>query len=325
MFLVLLFTSPLSAQDTVSIALSADTVRSARVLLSADSVVADGALEGVAVVRVEDSLGLTPQASNRWYAFCDSLSMPWVAFASVVLPGSGQVINRDYWKIPVFYSLIGGFTALGTHFTLEHRKFLHSPAPDDFAASLLRDDKIFSLRVYRNMSIAAAVACYSLSVADALITRSPQAQSPFAAMMASALFPGLGQIYNRSYWKVPIIYTGAIAMSSNIYRSGRLVKRFDAALVALLDDDPATVDEFGGKRSREDLEYFRDYYQRNRDLNVILLSLLYVMNVIDAYVDAHLFYWNVNDDLALHVQPTLVPQSPAPMGSAFALQVSLNF
>lgn len=264
-------------------------------------------------------------SASRWSQFCDSLSLPWVAVSSMLLPGFGQIVNRDYWKIPLFYTTIGGFTMLGVRYAAKYRSLRYASPPDDPAQAFLRDDRLFSVRAYRNIAISAAVACYSLSVADALISHSPSRQSPFAAMIASALLPGLGQLYNQSYWKIPVIYTGAVFMASNIVRNNRLMQRFDTALVALLDDNPESIDEFGGKRAREDLEFFRDYYQRYRDLNVILLSLLYVMNVVDAYVDAHLFYWDISDDLALQAQPILCPQPMLLGGSALAMQFCLKF
>lgn len=114
-------------------------------------------------------------------------------------------------------------------------------------------------------------------------------------------------------------------MASNITTYSQYTKRFNKALITLLDGDETTVDEFDGKRSREDLQYLRDYYQRYRDLNVILLSLLYVLNVVDAYVDAHLFYWSVNDDLAFQAQPVLTPQPMLPNGGALAMQLLVRF
>lgn len=265
------------------------------------------------------------QPVNRWNQFCDSLSIPWVALSAMLLPGSGQVINRDYWKLPIVYASIGGFGYLSYHYAQKYRSAQQAELPSSPEARLLYNDNLQSYRTLRNLSYIATAACYSLSVSDALISRSRDQQSPTAAMFASMLFPGLGQLYNQSYWKIPLIYTGAVLMGNSIAKNNRLVKRFDANLTALLDDDPSTVDEFKGKRSVEDLQYIRDYYQRYRDLNIILISVLYVANIIDAYVDAHLFYWNVNNDLAFNVFPTITPAPQLLLGAAPTMQLTITF
>lgn len=256
-------------------------------------------------------------SGTRWSRFCDSLATGWVGLSAVLLPGSGQVVNRDYWKIPIFYAAIGGFTAGAVIFGQRYQDLLHAPLPASYHDQLAHNDRIFSARLARNAMIAAAIVSYGLSVGDAVICHNKARQSPAAAAFCSALLPGLGQVYNRSYWKVPIIYGGLSILAYYWAWNNLQFQRADRALVALLDDDPTTIDEFAGKRSKEELQYFSDDYRRSRDLCLFGFIGVYILNIIDAYVDAHLFYWNVNNDISLSAAPSftippLAPQTPIP-------------
>ena len=260
-------------------------------------------------------------SSSRFRRFCDSLTMPTVALSALLLPGAGQIINGDYWKVPFVTGSVVGFTYASIHFQQRYTKLLSetlSLVPSEKFEQESRRIEMYSLR---NGCIVAAAMSYSLGVADALIRHSRGFKSPFAALLSSALLPGLGQMYTQSYWKVPIIYGTAIYLTSNFMRMDQLYRRFDKALTYLLDENPETIDEFEGKRSRQDIQYFRDYYRRNRDLNLLGLSLLYVLNVIDAYVGAHLYYWNVDSDLAMRIFPSITPQ----MGSFSSGVLAMNF
>ena len=264
--------------------------------------------------------------SSSWRRFADSLSMPWVALSSILLPGAGQALNGDYWKIPLVTGSVTGFTLGSIYF---HRKYtsLHSePFSTNTEVYLQQESRLIELQAYRNGCIAAAALSYSLGVADAMFVHSRDFKSPLAALLSSALLPGLGQMYTQTYWKVPIIYGAAVFLTSQYLRMDLLYRRFDKALTYLIDDRPDTIDEFEGKRSRQDIEYFRDYYRRNRDLNILGLSLLYVLNIIDAYVGAHLYYWNVDNNLAMRVYPSLPAQiNGIPPTPGLAMNFDLNF
>lgn len=318
----------LSGGDTVEITPSPlverDTVEGASVRVTADheivAIDTSRLTDGNEAAREDRGHG-----PSRWNSFCDSMPQGYVALAAVMLPGAGQVINRQYWKIPIFYGAIGGFTGLGIYGYQRYRSLSMGEAPTDALPRLEYDSKMANWRfIYYGAFVAAGIS-YSLSVADALISHSPHHQSPTAALVSSLLLPGLGQVYNGAYWKVPIIYGAGFWLTSQFVRSQRLYKRFDNSLLYLLDDDPGTVNEFGTSRSKEELEHYRDYYQRNRDIYVIGLSLLYFLNVVDAYVDAHLFYWNVDENLALRAEPLVQPLQGNADGVALAVSLRLDF
>lgn len=285
--------------------LQVDTVRG-----EVDSVVEEVSVEDFASRRESDLQGqgdtLRLRGSGkhgRWRHFCDSLGQGWVALIALTLPGGGQVLNRDYWKLPVFYGGIAMFSYGAYFYGRKYNRLGTEPLPGTPLEALRYEDVRLRARMGRDGMIAGACITYAASVADALISHSPNRQSATAAMVSSALLPGLGQIYNRSFWKLPLIYGGLSYLISEAVSDHQLYVRYERAYVALADDDPLTVDEFNGQVPLSTLEYGASYYRRYRDLSIIGIALVYALNIIDAYVDAHLFYWNVNEDITVRAEP----------------------
>lgn len=122
----------------------------------------------------------------------------------------------------------------------------------------------------------------------------------------STILPGAGQVYNKKYWKVPIIYAGAAGLAYSFqFNQSRYVKYRDAYKYRI-DGDAATTDNYIGIYSDDNLNTLQKYYHRYRDLTVIGFAALYALNIIDASVDAHLFTFDVSDDLTMKVEPTLI-------------------
>jgi len=131
-----------------------------------------------------------------------------------------------------------------------------------------------------------------------------------------SFLPGAGQIYNKKYWKVPIVYAGfgVIGYFAVINRNEYL--KYHDAYVCSATLGEECDDELAQKYSTENLKSIRDYYRRNTELSFILGAVWYVLQMVDAVVDAHLFYWNVDDDISLKVEPVvnpvLIPQASLP-------------
>jgi hypothetical protein len=148
--------------------------------------------------------------------------------------------------------------------------------------------------------------------------------SPFKATIMSTVLPGLGQVYNGKWWKVPIIY-GAFGglIYSSVFNNAKC-RTYRNAYLLRVDEDPTTIDEFEGQYSDANLRELVDTYQRNRDLSLVFTGVFYALNIIDASVDAHLKDFDVSDDLTLKVRPTIhqigVNQMPAP-AIAFTLRL----
>ncbi len=125
--------------------------------------------------------------------------------------------------------------------------------------------------------------------------------APAKAAFYSALFPGMGQIYNRKYWKAPIVW-GSLAIPTYYYlTNNREYKRYRKAFklrTAGLDD------EFKGLISNEGLINAQKQLRKNRDLSLFSAVLLYILQIVEASVNAHLLQFNTNDDLSF--TPTFV-------------------
>lgn len=155
---------------------------------------------------------------------------------------------------------------------------------------------------------------------------------PGKAALYSAILPGAGQFYNRAYWKIPIVYaTGAVLGYFLIdnhtnYESYRiaLIERSDPNIVDEYADHPFLGESNGtspGSYAYDNLKYRRDYYRRNRDLTVLLSIGAHVLQIAEAYVHAHLKEFDVSDDLALRIQPGIIPVA----GPANSLSPGLTF
>ncbi|HJN63304.1 MAG TPA: DUF5683 domain-containing protein [Flavobacteriales bacterium] len=129
-------------------------------------------------------------------------------------------------------------------------------------------------------------------------------QSPKKAAMLSAALPGFGQVYNKKYWKVPIIYAGLLTSAYYINDNHVQYKHYKEAYLIRIDSDPNTTDDFVGEYSSGDLIILKDFYRRNREISILCLVGTYILNIVDASVDAHLFYYDISEDISLNITPT---------------------
>jgi len=130
--------------------------------------------------------------------------------------------------------------------------------------------------------------------------------SPKRATLYSAILPGLGQAYNRKYWKIPIVFAGIGTISYFIatYHRNYLQAKEAYNYVANGYDYPIN-NSLIDKYAEADLLQIRDYYRRNLELSWIYMGLWYILNIIDANVDAHFFDYDISDNLSLQVQPLI--------------------
>lgn len=126
------------------------------------------------------------------------------------------------------------------------------------------------------------------------------------AALYSAVLPGLGQIYNHSYWKLPIIYGGGAALGYFTVLNYNYFTEFREAYDLRTDNNPATIDEYDGIYNDNQLKVLRDDYRRNYQLTFTFTVALYALNIVDAYVDRHLKTFNVSNDLALGIRPLFI-------------------
>ncbi len=160
--------------------------------------------------------------------------------------------------------------------------------------------------------------------------------SPRKASLYSAILPGMGQAYNRKYWKIPLIYAGFGAFGYFIGWNNRNYTTSRQAYKDLTDKDPLTESYKNLKQIiyfdlnnpssvanlKQGLISSQDYYRRNRDLLVIITAAFYGLNIIDASVDAHFFNWDISDDLSFRWEPSLFRLSDK---NIFSLNCGIHF
>ncbi len=150
-----------------------------------------------------------------------------------------------------------------------------------------------------------------------------QEHSPHKATLL-ALVPGLGQIYNRKYWKLPIVYAGFGVTGYFAMTNRTEYKKYREAYNCSVTLESECTNELAIKYSADDLQTIRDYYRRNMELSYIIMGAWYVLQMLDATVDAHLYNWEVNDNLSVRVDPIIQPIQLAQPNSALPSSVTPN-
>jgi hypothetical protein len=163
---------------------------------------------------------------------------------------------------------------------------------------------------------------------------------PQRALWLALVIPGGGQIYNRKYWKLPLIYGGFMGCLYAMNWNNNMYKDYSQAFLDISDNDPNTASynsylHLGAKitdsnkdRYKQIFRSRRDKYRRWRDLSFFVLVGVYALSVVDAYVDAELSVFDISKDLSLKVEPTIMNSSSSSnpfQGGALGLNCSLNF
>lgn len=160
--------------------------------------------------------------------------------------------------------------------------------------------------------------------------------NPTRAVIYASIFPGLGQIYNRKYWKLPIVYGGFLGFSYAISWNNRYYTDYSNGYKDIMDDDPETDSwknflPYGADPETVDQAWLtdvmkrrKDYYRRYRDLSIIGTVAMYALSIVDAYVDAQLFDFNISSDLSLRVEPTVIKKTDY-LANSFGFQCSISF
>lgn len=164
--------------------------------------------------------------------------------------------------------------------------------------------------------------------------------NPKRALWLALVIPGAGQIYNRKYWKLPIVYGGFVGCAYAMRWNNQMYRDYSQAYMDLMDNDPNTdsynsfmhlgtkIDESNITRYQELFKRRKDRFRRWRDLSFFCLIGVYALSVVDAYVDASLSEFDISDNLSLKVEPTIInnntERNPLRQNS-LGLSCSLNF
>ena len=160
---------------------------------------------------------------------------------------------------------------------------------------------------------------------------------PQRALWLALVIPGGGQIYNRKYWKLPLVYGGFVGCIYAMRWNNMMYKDYAQAYLDIMDDDPGTASynkflHLGRQITPENEERYKnifkkrkDRYRRYRDLSFFVMLGVYAVSVIDAYVDAELSVFDISRDLSLKVRPAVMGNGTSLMASALGVNCVLDF
>ena len=161
--------------------------------------------------------------------------------------------------------------------------------------------------------------------------------NPAKATWCALVFPGGGQIYNHKYWKLPIVYGGFLGCAYALNWNNQMYSDYSQAYLDIMDDDPGTASYEDMLPPRYNVEANKEYltrvfknrkdnYRRQRDLSIFCFIGVYLLSVVDAYVDAELSNFDITDDLSVEVRPaTIDNRHSARHHQAYGFQCSIHF
>lgn len=182
-----------------------------------------------------------------------------------------------------------------------------------------------------------------LTVDASMLTPERWVPNPKKAMWLAIVFPGGGQIYNRKYWKLPLFYGGFLGCIYAISWNGTMYSDYSQAFLDIMDDDPNTksYENFLPRnydvsanitRLQELFQKKKDYYRRYRDLSIFATIGVYLLSVLDAYIDAELSSFDISHDLSMKVRPSVISNTHSTawrpssvMSNSYGIQCSISF
>lgn len=160
--------------------------------------------------------------------------------------------------------------------------------------------------------------------------------NPGRATWLAAVFPGAGQIYNRKYWKLPIIYGGLVACTYALSFNNKYYKDYSKAYVDLTDGNSKTTSylnflspnyDITGKEDwlKKVFKQKKDSYRRYRDMSIFSFIGVYLVSIIDAYVDAELSSFDISPDIGMRINPAVINDNHSLGNNALGVQCSIKF
>ena len=268
---------------------------------------------------------------------------PGVMFAgSVVLPGTAQIYNKDYWKLPIVYGGIGALAGTGGYYL--HQYSRQKKAYASWEADKIKFEDTYGNNTYHTpapvinhqykttgtwLMIGAGLVYWGSLLDGVVCYESERKPDPGKATLYSLLLPGMGQIYNGELYKVPIYWGGLMISTHMLMNNNRNYKRFKRIHNEAASKDP----NYTAQISEETAKWYRDVYRRYRDYSILATVALYALQVMDANVFAYMHDFEVSDDISMSVEPAVIPPNnayainPAPTGAtnSYGLRVGLTF
>ena len=206
---------------------------------------------------------------------------------SVVLPGTAQIYNRQYWKLPIIYGGIGALAGTGGYYLNKYNK---SGGTD------------IQAKTTGTCLLIGAGLVYWGSLMDGVVSfKSTKTPDPGRATIYSILLPGLGQIYNGEYFKVPI-YWGCLLGSAHFW----VTNNTNYVRFKRIHNEATTDPNYTGSISGETAKWYRDEYRRYRDYSILATVAFYLLQVIDANVFAYMHDFEVTEDISMRLEPAVI-------------------
>ena len=235
---------------------------------------------------------------------------------SVFAPGTAQIYNKDYWKLPIVYGGIGALAGTGGYYLNRYNK-TQNPSYKKTGTILL----------------AGAGLMYWGSLMDGVVSyKSDKEPLPGRATLYSLLLPGLGQIYNGELFKVPIYWGGLLISGHCLANYNTNYKRFKRIHNDATSTDPEVSSQV--PISGETAKWYRDVYRRYRDYSILSTIAVYVLQIIDANVFAYMHDFEVSEDISMNIEPALISpyneyamntSQMNPSSNALGMRVGIRF
>ena len=235
-----------------------------------------------------------------------------------LLPGGGQIYNRQYWKAPIMAGTFAACLGMNIKRRIDYSHYndqfeaevaliaAGTPTLSDADLTILRQNRQNAQRDYNRLTMA-NIYIYGINLIDAYASahahQNPNIHSPVKAAYYSTMLPGLGQLYNKSYWKIPVVYAGFGVAGYFMYVNQSGMQRYTQEYLARTEVGYGDSDPELAIYSDDTLLKIRGLYKRYYEISIIGASLWYLLNILDATTDAYLHDFDISDDLSWHVQP----------------------
>ena len=235
---------------------------------------------------------------------------------SAVFIGGSQIYNRDYWKLPIVYGGIGSLAGTGGYYLHKYSKsqkaydnYLNLKTAYEtengteypFSAPAL---DLKSKKTGTWLMVGAGIVYWGTLLDGVVSYESDKDPDPGRATIYSLLFPGLGQIYNGELFKVPIYWGCLLGSTYFLTTYNTNYKRFKRIHNEATSSDPSVSS--GVPISGETAKWYRDVYRRYRDYSIVATIAFYMLQVIDANVFAYMHDFEVDDNITMNIEPTVI-------------------
>ena len=263
-----------------------------------------------------------------------------------------MAVNRLTYKFMTLVAMLAMFATGCIAQTLELeknislQKSLHNDTLDNKHEKMLLPKREHMDSVYMDIT-AETGAIYTDSISLTKATQQKNSKKiglrkpdPETATWLALAIPGGGQIYNRKFWKLPIVYGGVVGCVYAVSWNGQMLRDYSQAYQDIMDNDPTTNSHLEmlplgyDITGREDhfksvFKRKKDSYRRFRDLSIFCIAGVYLLSIIDAYVDAELSTFDIGTDLSMTVSPGMIPAgsgySAGPINGTPGITIQLNY